>query len=362
MNLYDRYLAKRMTAALFKVLLSLILLVSLIDLVVTRQDAILKYQVPLLLVLRYYITLIPTILFEFQAAAIAVLVAGLIVLGRAAQDREIMALLAGGVSLRRIARAPILIALMTAVISFAVQETFGVRAVEAHNTITKKYFSKISGQDRFGVSWTNLGDGWTCHILKYNLRANSGQDVYLHAIREKKLEEIRARRIFWDEARQCWLLEDGRWAVFDQEKQWEAVARRITQMEAPFKESPAELFALSKPAQAKTAEQLSGDIARARQLGMPVREHLVNYHVKFAQPALCFVIIWLAIPFAMRLRRGSILLGFGISIVIAVCYLMLFAICVGLGYMGEWPPVVAAWAANIAFLSVGMGLFRLTPT
>lgn len=362
MTLYDRYLAKRMISTLFKVLLSLVLLVSVIDLVVTRQDAILKYQVPVFMVLNYYITLIPTILFEFQAAAIAVLISGLIVLGRAAQDREIMALLAGGVSLRRIARAPVLIALMMALISFGVQETYGVRAVEAHDAITKKYFSKITGHDRFGVSWTNLGDGWTCHILNYNLRANSGQDVYMHAIREKKLEEIRAHRIYWDENRHCWFLEDGRWAVFDQEKQWEAVTRRITQLEAPFKESPEELFALSKPAQTKTAEQLSGDIVRARQLGMPVREHLVNYHVKFAQPALCFVIIWLAIPFAMRLRRGTVLLGFGISVIIAVCYLILFAICIGLGYMGEWPPVVAAWAANVTFLLVGMGLFRLTPT
>ncbi|NLO34592.1 MAG: LptF/LptG family permease, partial [Candidatus Hydrogenedentes bacterium] len=95
MNRYDRYLTRRMIETQFKVLVSMILLVSVIDLIVTRQDAILKYQVPLTVVLRYYITLIPTILFEFQAAAIAVLVAALIVLGKAAQDREITALLAG---------------------------------------------------------------------------------------------------------------------------------------------------------------------------------------------------------------------------------------------------------------------------
>lgn len=362
MNLYDRYLSKRMIVTVFKVLLSLVLLVTIIDLIVTRQSAIARYQIPYTVVIRYYVTFIPTILFEYQAAAIAVLIAALMVLGRAAQDKEITALLAGGVGLRRIARAPVLFAFLMMLLVFAAQETYGVRAVEEHAAIKNKYFSKISDTSRFGVSWTNLGNGWTCHILKYNARAHSGQDIYLHAIHENSLEEIRARRMYWDEERQRWILEDGRWAIFDREKQWEVISRRITQTEAPFSESPVELFALNKSSQAKTVSQLSADIARARRLGIPVREHLVNYHVKFAQPALCFVIIWLAIPFAVRLRRGGITLGFGVSILIAVSYLILFAISVGLGYMGQLPPFAAAWAANAVFMALGMGLFWLTPS
>ena len=362
MTLYDRYLTRRLIAALFKVLLSLVLLVTIIDLIVTRQSDIARYQIPIPVVFRYYITFIPTILFEYQAAAIAVLIAGLMVLGRAAQDKEITALLAGGVSLRRIALAPALFALTMTVLVFSAQETYGVRAVEAHNAIKAKYFSKVTDYSRLGVSWTNLGDGWTCHVLKFNLRANSGQDVYMHAIRENSLEEIRARRMYWDEARGTWIMEDGRWAVFDEARQWEAISRRITQLEAPFAESPDELFALRKPAQAKTVAELSADIARARRLGIPLQEHLVNYHVKFSQPALCFVIIWLALPFAVRLRRGSITLGFGVSIVIAVVYLILFSISVGLGAMGQLPPVAAAWVANVVFLAFGLGLFRATPT
>jgi lipopolysaccharide export system permease protein len=270
--------------------------------------------------------------------------------------------LSEGVSLFRIARAPMIFAMIMALVAFAVQESYGARAVKEHNAIDKKYFSKMTDHGREGVSWTNLGDGWTCHILKFNIRANSGQDVFMHAIREKSIEEIRAKRIYWDDRQHCWFVEDGRRAVFNQERQWEVVSRRITQMKAPFSESPEELFALSKPAQEKTIEQLSDDISRAKHLGIPVQEHLVNYHAKFAQPMLCFVIIWLAIPFAVRLRRGSMTLGFGVSIVVAVSYLILFSVCLGLGYMGEWPPIVAAWAANIVFLAIGMGLFRLTPT
>ena len=362
MTLLDRYLTKRFLVTLFKVLLALILLVSVIDLVATRQQNIAKYQIPPGIVLLYYVTFVPTILFEYQAAAVAVLISALMVLGNAAQNNEITALLAGGVSLGRIARAPIVAALVIAVAVFFVQETYGVRASEMHATVEREYFSRISDNNRFGVSWTNLGDGWTCHVLKFNERADSGQDVFLHAIRKDRIEEIRAKRIFWDAKQSCWLLEDGRWAVFDRNQQWETVSQRITQCPAPFQESPEELFALSKPAQAKTTRQLAADIKRARRLGVPVQEQLVNYHLKFSQPALCFVIIWLAFPFAMKLRRGGVTLGFGVSIGVAMAYLLVFAVSVGLGYMGKLPPPVAAWLASVLFLAAGIILFHRTPT
>jgi len=362
MTLLDRYLAKRFVATLAKVLVALVLLVIIIDLVATRQANIAKYQIPVPIIALYYVTWIPAILFEYQAAAVAILISSLMVLGNAAQNNEITALLAGGVSLGRIARAPVLMALLIAIAVFFIQENIGVHATALHDSVEKEYFSRISTQSRAGVSWTNLGDGWTCHVLKFNERANSGQDVFIHAIYPDRVEEVRARRIFWDAQKRRWLLEDGRWAKFDRSRQWETDAQRVTQSEAPFQESPEELFALSKPAQAKTAGQLAADIARARRLGMPVQDQLVNYHLKFSQPALCFVIIWLAFPFAMRLRRGGITLGFGVSIGVAIAYLVVFAASVGLGYMGKLPPHVAAWAASMLFFAAGLILFRRTPT
>ena len=362
MTVLDRYLAGRLLSTFIKVVLSLVLLVSLIDLVVTRQNVIVRYQVPWTVVLQFYLTFAPTILFEFHAAAISLLVAALIVLGRAAQDNEILALLAGGVSLRRIVRAPVLVALLVSFLVFAVQESYGVSASKLHRHIQGKFFSKVTDRTRHGVSWTNLGDGWTCHILKFNTRANSGQDVYLHAFRDKRLEEIRAKRIFWDESQSRWFIEEGRRAVFDQDKEWEIISTRITQEEAPFQEAPEKLFALSVSAQEKTATDLAKDIEDARSLGVPVRDHLVNYHVKFAQPALCFVIIWLAIPFAIRLRKGGIMISFGISTMVAIAYLVLFTLGAGLGYMGTLPPPVAAWTANVLYLAVGLLLFSRVPT
>ncbi len=299
---------------------------------------------------------------ETQTAALAVLVAGLMVLGKAAQDQEITAALAGGISLRRIVRAPAAVALLVAVAAFFIEDTLGVQAAQWLARMDREYFSQFRKPDNPGISWTNLGGEWTCHILKFNHEALTGQDVYIHSIGRDVVKEIRAKRIYWDETKNQWMLEDGRWFTFNPNQEWEQKVDRITQIPAPFSESPGELFALEKPATQKSLAVLRRDLRHAGAMGMPVNAQWVDFHAKIARPALCFVMIWLAIPFAIRLRRGGMMMGFGVSIGIGLAYLMLFYITMGLGHLDKLTPVIAAWFANVVFFITGMILFWKTPT
>ena len=362
MTLIDRYLGKRLLGTLAKILVSLVLLFIVIDLLTHRQEDIIKYDIPWWVVIQYYLTFVPTILFEYHVAALAVLITGLMVLGRAAQDQEITAALAGGISLRRIAVMPILLAFVLAGLAFLTGETVGVRATKMAARIEREYFSRSSPGGRTGVSWTNLGDGWTCHVLKFNRQAQTGQDVYLHAITDDLVQEVRARRIYWDESTRQWMLEDGLWSQFLPQEDWNQQVRPIRLAAAPFNEPPEELFALEEPAETKSSRTLLLDLRRAERLGMPVRPYWIGYYAKFARPALCFVMIWLAIPFALRLRRGGVAIGFGVSIAIALAYLMLFYASIGLGHLGKLDPFLAAWLANFVFFALGVQLFRKTPT
>ncbi len=95
---------------------------------------------------------------------------------------------------------------------------------------------------------------------------------------------------------------------------------------------------------------------------MPVGKMRVDYQTKFAQPALCFVMIFLAIPFAMKIRRGGLAVSFGLSIAIAMVYMVVHIVAVSLGHSGRLPPVVAAWLANAVFFATGLILFLRTPT
>ena len=171
------------------------------------------------------------------------------------------------------------------------------------------------------------------------------------------MQEIRADRIYWDPEGAQWILEDGRWATIQREPSMKNVTR-ITQTPAPFSESPELLFALEESSDSKTAGALYADLQFAEAMGVPTTRAWVDFHTKFSRPALCFVIVWLAIPFALRVRRGGIFLSFGLSIALGLAYVTLYVIALGLGNIGLLPPIMAAWLANGVFLTGGMLAFQ----
>lgn len=362
MNTIDRYIGGRLISTLLKTLFAFVVLYVLIDMITSRQRLVEKYDVPWPIIFQYYLSHIPTFIFRFQAMALALLIATLFVLGRAAQDSEITALLAGGVSLARIARAPILIALTLSAGVFAFENTLGPGNAQRALQIDREYFRRATDDTTQGPSWTRLGEkNWSCHILRFNQTALTGTDVFIHAFDADGMEEIRADRIYWEPDAGAWILEDGRWATIRRNPTIKD-ERRITQIPAPFRETPDMLFALDQPADTKTVAMLYNDVRNATLMGVPTTEARVALHTKLSRPALCFVIVWLAIPFALRVRRGGVFLSFGMSIALGLAYVTLYAIAIGLGTIGILVPVVAAWLANVAFFTGGLVLFRRMQT
>jgi lipopolysaccharide export system permease protein len=360
MTVLDRYLLARTLGALARTLFALVFLYVVIDLLTHRRDNILKYDIPWQTVAGYYAAFVPGLV--YRLAPLSMLVSALLVLGDAAQNNEVTAALSGGVSLRRLVRAPVAVALALAIGLFAMDQTVGAVAAREALRIEENYFTSRAKDVRQGISWANLSEGWTVHISKFNRIALTGERVILHASRADSLEHIQARRIYWDETRARWVLEDGYWNVLTPDASSLLSQKRITQHDAPLEETPEELFALERPAETKTAEQLARDIAEARARRLPTDRARVDFHAKFSQPALSFVMILLAVPFALRLRRGGLAISFGASIAIAIAYLVVYTACIQLGYLGRLEPVVAAWLANVLFLAAGAVLFLRTPT
>lgn len=360
MTTLDRYLACRLAMTLIKTIAALVLLFVLIDLLTHLRIAILRQDVPWNVVVRYYAMLTPQIIHQY-VAPLAMLVAALFVLGDSAQNNEITAVLAGGISLRRFVRAPLALALLFSVGLLGFEETLGVRAAQEADRLDASYFSPNRDSERAGVSWANLDSDWTCHIMKFNRTALTGEGVRMYSVGHDMVERIEARRIFWDPTASRWLVEDGLRLVFRISED-SMTSTRITQTPAPFSERPDELLALDQRPVTKTARQLAADIRRAEARRIPAAGFWSDYHAKFAQPTLSFVMMLLAVPFAMRLRRGGWAISFGTGIAVALTYLVLHEMTMDLGHAQRISPVIAAWLTNGAFLILGAALFVRTPT
>ncbi|MFQ6131059.1 MAG: LptF/LptG family permease [Armatimonadota bacterium] len=125
--------------------------------------------------------------------------------------------------------------------------------------------------------------------------------------------------------------------------------------------SPEEI-AESKPrsSSAMTRRELAEHIADLKSGGANYREVLVpllvRYHEKLSTPFCCVVFVLVAIPLAVRPRKGGAVVNFGVSVGVILVYLLVYNTISVIGMSGAIPPVLAAWTANILLVAVGVGL------
>ena len=82
----------------------------------------------------------------------------------------------------------------------------------------------------------------------------------------------------------------------------------------------------------------------------------VKLHGKVAFPFVCLVMTLLGIPFAFVVARRGALYGIGLSIFMAIVYWATLHIFDALGSNAVLPPMLAAWAPNLAFGAAGLYL------
>ena len=126
---------------------------------------------------------------------------------------------------------------------------------------------------------------------------------------------------------------------------------------SPYLEPP-EYFGseVKRPEQMRYGE-LESYVEELQQSGRAVPELQVDLYNKVAFPAISFVMALVALPFAFRLGRRGALYGVGLSLVLGMVLLGVFAFFSTLGEVGTLPPLVAVWAPAMIFAALSGYLF-----
>jgi len=362
MKILDRYLAHRLMRGFAFSLAVFVGLFVFVDLLSHRRVEIIESEMPWIAVALYYSALLPRLLSEYHLAGCAAMLATLLVMGACAQRNELTAVLAGGVSLFRFVRAPLILGLAASLALVGLSEYVGPGAARLAQAFDREYFAGAGASElrRQPLSWANLHGGWSLHVTKFNRKALTGEEVLM--LNERGgTEQIRAARIYWDPAAKAWIIEDGIWAVFYPEQGMSANRRRITLERAPILESPGDLFAPLEDPALWELDSLRSMMNSAQARGAPYAPLAVEWHGRMALGAMPFVMVWIAIPLAARIRKSSRAVSLALAIGLWLSYFVLYGTSQSLGLHGRLEPWVAVWLANAVFLGIGGILFRFTP-
>jgi len=157
----------------------------------------------------------------------------------------------------------------------------------------------------------------------------------------------------WDGGQ--WLLQDGTHRWFGAEG--DSIAR-FESLESGLAGITPQAFRDErvKP-ESMNARQLWRYVRMIRSGGGDATAYEVDLHFKLAFPAVHLIVVFLGILLASGPRKTTVASGFGWTILISFGYYLSVNFGRALGHSGALPPLIAAWAGNIAYSVLALTLF-----
>jgi LPS export ABC transporter permease LptG len=354
-NLLDRYISRIFARVFLLVVLSGITLFIIADFT-DNIDQLLRNKPGIAVLLEYYSYLSLQVFFEI--APILVLVTTLVTFALMSRTNEITASKALGISLYRLAVPAMVAALLIASICVLLQ----AEVLPASNQRVAQLKDRMKGQTaartyrRVDRQWLFGRGPYIFNYLYFDVGRKMIQDMQVFSFDP---QHQLASRLFADQAKwdgQRWVLDRG-WARSFQgpdETSFRQFARPVL---SPYREAPSYFASEEKRPEQMHYGELRRYIDELQQSGQAVPELEVQLYEKVALPAVSFIMALVALPFAFRLGRRGALYGIGLSLVLGMVLLGVFAFFSTLGEIGALPPIVAVWAPGLIFAMISLYLF-----
>jgi LPS export ABC transporter permease LptG len=274
------------------------------------------------------------------------------------KNNEVTAFKSGGVSLYRVALPIVAIAIALSILAYFLLDfvlPYSNRRVDELRDMMKG--KKIAVAQTEQRLWF-LGKGrYIINFLSYDPRKQQLSQVQVfefHPTDFRLTRRVYANRATWDG--KGWVFEKGWMRSFSTNDQ--TVYTPIVQpLRLQYGEKPEEFATEEQSPDQMTFAQLRRYIENVRRSGYAAEELSVKLYEKTSWPFLSLVMALIALPFAFRVGKRGALYGVGIALALGILYWMVFASFTKFGEVGNLPPVLSAWSANILFSIAAIYLF-----
>jgi len=362
MKIIDRYLLKNFVAPFLFCLLTFVLLYVVIDLF-DKLNEMIENKVDLWLFIPYYLNFIPLII--VQTSPIAVLVSIMYSLGMFNRHNEITAMRSSGISLMRILRPLIAAGFIISVFVFLINDRIVPDSAMNASEIKEEKIEmakKKKKAKRIDKTLENIAfygqENKIIYARRYKVYKNILQDIIIYGqdATQNIVSKTTATEASWDNS--GWLGKNLMFFKLDDTGRIKGEPEFHEESYLNIKEGPEDFRKRRHQTEFMSFEDLNNYIERLSFTGgTTIRNLKVDLHQKTALPFANFVVVLIASPFAIaHMRRGGLLIGIGISMVIVLAYYAMMSVSLAFGKAGFIPPIISAWLANILFAVAGLVL------
>ena len=308
----------------------------------------------------YYLNFIPY--FSNLFSPLFVFIAVIFFTSKLADNSEIIAMKAAGMSYKRLLRPYMMsagiIALTTFLLGAYVIPKGNVARVDFENTYIKK--KKITSADNIQLQ---VDTGVVAYITHFDNETKSGYGFSLDKFSNKQLvSSLTAQSIQYDtlsDHRYSWTLRHYRIRTLVGMKEKISSGTKLDTM---IMMEPSDFFYVNNQQETMTLPQLSEFIEKQSLRGAAgVSTFQVEYHKRFASPFAAFILTLIGVCLSSQKRKGGMGAAIGAGLALSFSYILFQTISSTFAINAGWPPMLSVWIPNIMFAIIALVLYKRTP-
>ena len=321
-----------------------------------------EYHAPLkAIVFDYYLNFIPY--FANLFSPLFVFIAVIFFTSKLAGNSEIIAMLAAGVSFKRLMRPYMISCVLISMLSF-----YLAAYIIPQGTVVLQNFESMYKNKKKNTAADNVQlqveEGVIAYIQHYDNRTKEGYGFSLDKFENKKLiSHMTAQQIQYD-------------TISDSKYHWTATNWKVRELRG-LKEhiisgmkkdtliqiEPTDLIYSKGQQETFTSPELKEYIFKQinRGSGNVVR-YQVEYYKRIASSFASFILTIIGLSLSSRKRNGGMGMYLGIGLALSFTYIMLQTISATFAINAGLPPLLAAWIPNILFAFIAYFCYRYAPS
>lgn len=320
-----------------------------------------EYHAPLkAIVFDYYMNFIPY--FANLFSPLFVFIAVIFFTSKLAGNSEIIAMLAAGVSFKRLMRPYMISCILISVVSFYLSGY-----VIPHSNVIRQNFESLYKNKKKTTAadnvMLNVGKGTIAYIQHYDNNTKRGYGFSLDKFQDKKLvSHMTAMEIQYDtisDSKYHWTAQNYKIRKFNgYREQIENGAKRDTTILM----EPNDLVYSKGQQETFTNPELNDYISKQIDRGSSnVVQYQVEYHKRIAASFASFILTIIGLSLSAKKRKGGMGMYLGIGLALSFGYIMLQTVSSTFAINANLPPIIAAWIPNIIFAIVAYFCYKQAP-
>ena len=312
------------------------------------------------IVFDYYANFVPY--FANLFSPLFVFIAVIFFTSKLASNSEIIAMLASGMSFKRLMRPYLISAALIAVLNFYLGSF-----VIPKGTVVRHDFESLYKNNKKNTSASNIqlmvDKGVVAYMSQYDDTRKTGYGFSLYKFENKKLvSQMNANIIQYDtisDSRYHW--KANNWKI----RTLKGMREQITsgfELDTVIQMEPTDLVFSKGQQETFTSPELKRYIYKQQQRGSGnVVQYEVEYHKRIASSFASFILTIIGVSLSSRKRKGGMGMYLGIGLALSFTYILLQTVSATFAINADTPPVLAAWIPNILYAFIAYYCYRQAP-